>query len=83
MPCQRIGNAIVCTARNGKKYAPLCECNREARLLCDWITNRETGETCSAPVCSKCAETVGKDKHLCTQHARAWQNHPKNKGGLL
>jgi hypothetical protein len=53
---------------SGKRPAPCRWCLAIHTLLCDHP--RPDGGTCSAPMCSLHAKTVGADRHLCPDHSR-------------
>lgn len=64
------GRAIVCSGR-GRTRAR-CACGRPAPLLCDWKMP-ETGGTCDAPICKRCATSPARKKDLCPKHAKAFE----------
>jgi hypothetical protein len=62
--------AIVCS-RGRRSRAPCSACSaREHELLCDHpLAGKQTGRTCSAKLCRRCATSVdGRD--LCPPHAK-------------
>lgn len=66
--------AILCT--RGARRRDLCECGAvEHTRLCD---HREPGRkrTCDAKLCDACAVSVGPDRDLCREHARAAAAQP-------
>jgi hypothetical protein len=72
MPCERIGNAIVC--RRGPEVVRKCSVchDRRATRLCDGkvptITNGyQAWATCDAALCRTCARQVG-DLDYCPAH---------------
>lgn len=79
------GVMIICgRTRKGKSFNKLCRtCGCVAQFECDWKIGREIDGatlTCDEGLCSKHAEEVAPDKHLCPRHAEAWKWHPANKG---
>jgi len=69
MPCRRIklangGTAIVCTRGPQRR----CACGLPATKLCDWPKGRST---CDAPLCERCAVSVGPDRDHCPGHETA------------
>lgn len=75
------GVAIICgRTRKGKSFTKLCRtCGCVATFECDWKLG--DGKTCDEGLCSKHAEEVAPEKHLCPTHQAAWRYHPANKGG--
>jgi hypothetical protein len=62
MPCSSpLPGVIVCTRGGGKR----CKCGAAAPFLCD---HPKGGKTCDAPLCAKCARTVGPEQHRCHAH---------------
>ena len=60
--------AIVCTRGERKKR---CACGNVATLLCDFpLTGEKTGKTCDAPICRRCAKSVGPNRDYCPAHGR-------------
>jgi hypothetical protein len=79
MPCERHGNAIVCS-RGSRKLGKCQECFvREATLLCDGplpagVVHRRSSiagadKTCSKALCRSCATHVPPDQDYCRDHA--------------
>lgn len=70
MPCERVGNTIVCGGRRGGKKLGKCqECwVREASKLCDGPHPERRGQTCDKPLCSVCAAHVAPDRDYCKDH---------------
>ena len=69
MACERVqleggGVAIVCGRFPRVRPRKCRGCGQKtADLLCDGP--KPGGRTCDAPVCAKCAKTIGPDRHLC------------------
>ncbi len=61
--------AIICS--HGRR-APKCRfCDRTSAKLCDFLLiGSKAGKTCDAPLCDRCATSVGPDRDLCPPHAR-------------
>ncbi len=63
MPCERIGNAIVCS--RGQRRAPKCRfCSEPSTKLCDGRAADGHG-TCDKPICDKHAQHVGPNVDYC------------------
>jgi hypothetical protein len=61
------GRMIVC-GRGGRALKPKrCRCGAEAEFLCDAPTPTQQ-KTCDRPLCAKCANEIGPDRHLCWGH---------------
>jgi hypothetical protein len=61
--------AIVCS--RGRQARRRCGCGRPATLLCDYpVPHGEVRKvsTCDAPICRKCAASVGPDLDYCPKH---------------
>lgn len=66
----RGGTAIVCSS--GPR--PRCDsCGRPAPYLCDWKVPEHRSGTCDAKICAICASNPAIEKHLCPEHARAFE----------
>ena len=62
MPCERIGNAIICS-RGGSRGAKCAYCGRPGKVLCDFpLTAARAGQAC--------ATHVGPDEDYCRAHAK-------------
>jgi hypothetical protein len=72
MPCDRIGNMIVCS--RGKRRATRCGfCRLASTKLCDAEIGRAlSGKpiTCDAPICNGHATPDGIDRDLCPKHSK-------------
>ena len=70
MPCRPVdlGNgvtAIVCSKGDRRS----CKCGRRSTKLCDYpLRGKKQGRTCDAPLCDRCATSVGRDKDYCPAH---------------
>lgn len=60
--------AIVCSSRR----TPRCACGHRAPYLCDWKVPARRSGTCDAPLCDRCASSPAPEKHLCQDHALAF-----------
>ena len=64
MRCTRVQvgstSAIVCSRTPRKRRC--CACRLPAELLCDAVKG---GGTCDAPLCTRCAVVIGRDRHRC------------------
>lgn len=75
MPCHHVKlpggvTAIVCGSRrlSGK---PCVGCGRPSTKLCDYpMRGVKAGQTCSRPVCDKCAVHQDPDVDFCPTHGR-------------
>lgn len=77
MPCNHLRGtlsdgtpfeAIVCTGGARRKR---CKCGRPSTKLCDFkLTGAKASKTCDAPLCPRCATSIGPDRDLCPAHAR-------------
>lgn len=79
MPDGSVG--IICGVRGHKQK--FCACGRAADLLCDWKVREKKSGTCDLPICSKHAQQVGPDKHLCPQHQKAYADWLKRRPGVI
>lgn len=85
MPCERVameggGIAIVCT--RGRRAVARCRwCGASAPLACDHSIVR--GKTCDAPMCHAHAFAIGRDAHLCPDHATQAPEPPVEQIGLF
>ena len=75
MPCTPFtlpggARGILCT----RTRRPRCACGQPATLQCDAPTKRRSG-TCDKHLCAACATEVGPDRHLCSTHAQAVEQH--------
>jgi hypothetical protein len=65
-------HVIACGDRRNHRFCVVC--GREAVALCDWkIPSKESG-TCDRPMCAKHSKEVARGKHLCPEHAQAWES---------
>jgi hypothetical protein len=71
---------IVCGLRVKWKF---CACGRAADLLCDWKVRDKKSGTCDLSICSKHAQQVGPDKHLCPLHQKAWEDWKRRHSGAV
>jgi hypothetical protein len=78
MPDGSVG--IICGLRAKRKF---CACGRAADLLCDWKVKAHKSGTCDLPICSKHAQQVGLDKHLCPLHQKAWEDWKRRHPGAV
>ena len=47
-----------------------CKCGRRSTKLCDYpLRGKKQGKTCDAPLCDRCATSVGKNLDYCCVHA--------------
>ncbi len=84
MPCERIGNAIVCS-RGRRRKAQLCACGSVSTRLCDWKIGKpapgEKQRTCDVTLCHDCTHEIEVNPgaaalrlvDLCPNHAEAWK----------
>jgi hypothetical protein len=74
MPCNMIDfgdgtTAIVCT--RGRRQKPCRWCGRPHTKLCDFpLSGAKAGKTCDAPMCDRCATSVGPNLDYCPPHTR-------------
>jgi len=73
MPCKVIaagdGGVIIACSRGQQRQR--CACGRPADRLCDYpLRGAKAGQTCSRPICSRCATRVGPNRDYCPAHAR-------------
>lgn len=64
------GSGFICS----RGPRPRCACGTVATLQCDAPSKRRSG-TCDKHLCEACATEVGPDKHLCSTHAQAVEQH--------
>jgi hypothetical protein len=73
--CERlqVGDQTVIVCGVKQTTPRFCRCGRVAIALCDWkVRDRKSG-TCDAPMCTDHAKKVGRGKHLCLDHERAYE----------
>lgn len=84
MPCERVGNAIVCSRGPRRRKAQLCACGSVSTRMCDWKIGKpargEKQKTCDRPLCVSCTTSPTEDKDLCADHAAAWQRQQELRG---
>ena len=78
MQCRKIalpggGVGIICGPKPRRRNCKFC--SRYADFLCDFpLTGKKVGQTCSAPMCARCATwvvgTKGEDQRYCPPHER-------------
>jgi hypothetical protein len=78
MPDGSVG--IICGGHARRKF---CACGRECAFECDWKVRERKSGTCDAPICSKHAQQVGPDKHLCPLHQKAYADWQRRHPGVI
>lgn len=85
MPCERVamgGGVVATVCTRGRRTTVRCRwCGSSAPLACDHTIAR--GKTCDAPMCHTHALTIGRDVHLCPDHAAQAPEPPVEQIGLF